>query len=76
MERVLEIKEQIEAAKTKQAGIKGQIKEIESQMSARFKVTNTTEAEKKLEKIGIELDKLNQQFTEKLEQLEDVYIWD
>jgi uncharacterized coiled-coil protein SlyX len=75
-ERLLEIKKQIESAKTKHAGIQGQIKEIESQMFSRFKVKTVSEASDTVAKLGEELDKLNHQFNEGMEKLEDAHPWD
>ena len=69
-ERLAQIKDQIDGAKTRQAEIKGKISSVREQMQTGFKVKALPTAEKKLESMGIDLDKMEVQFNEGMEDLE------
>jgi len=73
--RLLEIKNQIDEAKSKQSEITGQIKSIKEQMKQKFKISDLNEAEKLLEKMGIELDAQETEFEKGMEKLEEAYNW-
>jgi chromosome segregation ATPase len=75
-QRLMQIKSQIEDAKTRQAEIKGQISGIIEQMKAKFKVADLPEAEKRLESMGADLDEKERQFQEGMSQLEEAYDWE
>jgi len=75
-QRLLEIKEKIDNAKTQQAEIKGQIRSIEEQMTAKFKVKTTEEANKELKKRAEELDQMEKNFEKGEEELEKAYSWE
>ena len=75
IERLLKIKNQIDEAKSKQSEITGQIKSITSQMKQKFEVSDLKEAEKKLEKMGIELDTQETEFEKGMKDLEEAYEW-
>ncbi len=75
-ERLLEIKNQIDNAKSKQSEVKGQIKSTNDQMEQRFKVKTLSAAEKELDKIGKELDEKESELKEGQEKLEGAYDWD
>ena len=75
-EKLLNIKSQIEKAKTKQSEIKGQISGIESQMLSKFQVKGLKEAEKKLNTMGTELDKKEKEFSDNMQELENAYDWE
>ena len=75
-ERLLEIKFQIEEAKTEQSEITGQIKSITDQMQQGFNIVTLPEAEKELERLGKELDKEETKFKKDQEELENAYDWD
>jgi len=74
-ERLLQIKKQIDDAKTKQSEITGQIKSTTDQMFQKFAVKTLQEAEKKLKTMGDELDKNEAEFTTGLKKLEESYSW-
>ena len=73
--RLLEIKNQIDEAKSKQSEITGQIKSTTDQMEQKFDVKTLPQAEKKLKEIGTELDAKESEFKEGLEKLESNYSW-
>ena len=75
-ERLLEIKNQIDEAKSKQSEITGQIKSIKEQMKQKFKISDLNEAEKLLEEIGKELDEQEKKFEEGMKDLESAYDWE
>jgi len=75
-ERLLEIKNQIDEAKSKQSEITGQIKSIKEQMKQKFKISDLNEAEKLLEEIGKELDEQETKFEEGMKDLESAYDWE
>jgi len=75
-ERLLEIKRQIEKAKTSQAEIKGQISGIEEQMEKKFKIKTISAAEKELKKRGADLDKMEMAFDKGVSELEAAHEWD
>ena len=74
-ERLLQIKKQIDDAKSKQSEITGQIKSVTDQMFQKFAVKTLQEAEKKLKTMGDELDKNEAEFTTGLKKLEESYSW-
>lgn len=74
--RLLEIKNQIDEAKSKQSEITGQIKSIKEQMKQKFKISDLNEAEKLLEEIGKELDEQETKFEEGMKDLESAYDWE
>ncbi len=75
-ERLLEIKNQIDGAKSKQSEVTGQIKSIDDQMEQQFNVKTLSAAEKELKNMGQEIDKKEAEFTDGLEGLESAYDWD
>ena len=75
-ERLLQIKKQIDDAKTKQSEITGQIKSVTDQMFQKFAVKTLQEAEKKLKAMGDELDKKEAEFSIGLKKLEESYSWE
>ena len=74
--RLMEIKSQIDDAKTRQAEIKGQISGVTEQMKTKFKVKDLPAAEKKLEAMGADLDKKEGQFQSGMEEIEEAYDWE
>ena len=74
-ERLLEIKSQIADAKTQQSEVKGQITGVEDQMQSKFQTNNLSTAEKKLKKMGEDLDAMETESTEGMEKLEESYPW-
>lgn len=74
-ERLLQIKDQIDGAKTQQAEIKGKLSGVKEQMQTGFEVKDLSAAEKKLEGMGNDLDKMETQFNESMEELEGAYDW-
>jgi len=74
-QRLLEIKEKIDNAKTQQAEVKGQIHSVEEQMSAKFKVKTAEDASKELKKRTDELDQMEKGFEAGEEELENAYAW-
>jgi len=75
-QRLLEIKEKIDNAKTQQAEVKGQIRSIEEQISAKFKVKTAEDANKELKKRAEELDQMEKSFEAGEEELEKAYSWE
>lgn len=75
-ERLLEIKSQIDAAKTSQAEVAGQIKSETDRMEQRFGVKTVSDAKRRLEKIGVELDNKESKFSKGMEKLESAHDWD
>ena len=75
-ERLLEIKEKIEKAKSRQSEIKGQISGVKTQMKNQFGVSDLKTAEKKLMELGNRLDKMEEKFKDRMEKLEEAYDWD
>ena len=75
-ERLLEIKRQIDEAIPKQGEIAGQIKAVESQVNQKFQIKTISEMEKKLKKIGKEIDAKEAEFKTGMESLEGAYAWE
>lgn len=75
-ERLLQIKQQIEKARTKQAEFKGQISSLESQMEKEFNVKTIPAANKALDKIEADLDNMQRAFDKGLKELEAAHDWD
>jgi len=75
-ERLLEIKKQIDEAKSKQSEITGQIKSVTDQMDQKFEVKSLSKANEKLKEIGNELDSQESEFKKGMEELEGAYSWD
>ena len=75
-QRLLQIKEKIDNAKTQQAEITGQIRSTEEQMFAKFKVKTTEDASKELKKRAEGLDQMEKEFEVGEQELEDAYPWD
>lgn len=75
-QRLLQIKEKIDNAKTQQAEVKGQIHSVEEQMSTKFKVKTAEDANKELKKRTGELDQMEKGFEAGEQKLEDAYSWD
>jgi len=69
-EKLLKIKEQIDAAKNKKIEINTKRTSTIEQMKAKFGVDNIEDADKELKKRGEELDKIETEFNEGLTQLE------
>jgi len=74
--RLLEIKSQIDDAKSKLSENAGQTKSEIDRMQKQFGVSKIPEAEKELKKIGTELDKKEAEFKKGQEKLENAYDWD
>lgn len=74
-ERLLQIKDWIDEAKTKQAELKGKLSGIREQMRTGFEVKDLPAAEKKLEGMANDLDKMEAQFDEGMTKLENAYDW-
>jgi len=72
---LLEIKSQISDAKTQQSEVKGQITGVEDQAQSKFKVDDLPAAEKKLKKMGEDLDTMEVKFTGGMERLEESHEW-
>lgn len=75
-ERLLEIKSQIDEAKSKQSEVTGQMKSVDDQMKQRFNVETLPAAEKELDGIGKELDEQETEFKKGQEELENAYDWE
>jgi len=75
-ERLLEIKKQIDEAKSKQSEIIGQIKSVTDQMDQKFEVKTLAKANEKLKEIGNELDSQETEFKKGMEELEKAYSWE
>jgi uncharacterized coiled-coil DUF342 family protein len=75
-ERLLEIKKQIDEAKSKQSEIIGQIKSVTDQMDQKFEVKTLAKANEKLKEIGNELDSQETEFKKGMEELEGAYEWE
>lgn len=75
VEKLLKIKEQIEAAKNKQAEIRGKIVSTQEQMQVRFKVKTVEEADQELKRRAFELDRMETEFEEGMKELEAAYPW-
>ena len=75
-ERLLEIKKQIDEAKSKQSEIIGQIKSVTDQMDQKFEVKTLAKANEKLKEIGNELDRQETEFKKGMEELENSYSWE
>ena len=75
-ERLLEIKKQIDEAKSKQSEIIGQIKSVTDQMNQKFEVKTLAKANEKLKEIGNELDSQETEFKKGMEELERSYEWE
>jgi len=74
-QRLLQIKEKIDNAKTQQAEVKGQIRSIEDQMFTKFKVKTADDANEQLKKRAGELDQMEKDFEAGEEELENAYAW-
>jgi len=74
-EKLLQIKNQIEEAKSRQAEIRGKRTSTEEQMTSKFNVKTIEEAEVELKKRAAELDKMENEFEEGMEKLEAAYPW-
>ena len=74
-QRLLQIKEKIDNAKTQQAEVKGQIHSVEEQMSTKFKVKTVDAASKELKKRAGELDQMEKEFETGEVELEKAYSW-
>ena len=75
-QRILQIKEKIDNAKTQQAEVKGQIRSVEEQMSTKFKVKTVDVASKELKKRAEELDQMEGEFEAGETELEKEFPWD
>lgn len=75
-QRLLQIKEQIDNAKTKGAQISGQIQSIEDQMNTKFKVKTPEAADKELKRRSGELDKMEKDFEAGQDALEKNFPFD
>ncbi len=74
-QRLLEIKEQIDNAKSKQAEIRGKRASIEEQIQAKFGIKTVAASEKELKKRATELDAMEGEFEKGMEELENGYEW-
>ena len=74
-QRLLEIKEKIDNAKTQQAEVKGQIRSVEDQMFTKFEIKTEGAANEQLTKRSSELDKMEKGFEIGELALEDAYNW-
>ena len=75
IDRILQIKEQIEKAKSQSSKIDGQLSEIESQMEKKFKVKNKKDADKMLEGLDGTIKEKEEKYQTGLEELESAYEW-
>jgi len=75
-ERLLQIKERMEKAKTEQAEIKGQITSVEQNMKKDFKVKSLSDGEIKLKTMNADLDKLEAALEKGMADLEAAHDWD
>ena len=75
-QRLLQIKEKIDNAKTQQAEITGQIRSTEEQMFAKFKVKTAEDASKELKKRAEDLDQMEKEFEMGEAELERAYSWE
>ncbi len=75
-ERLLEIKSQIDDAKSEQSKVAGQIIGVEDQMMNKFEVKTTSAAKKELETIGNNLDNKETEFKREMDNLENAYPWE
>ena len=74
-QRLLEIKEKIDNAKTLQAEVKGQIRSVEDQMFTKFEVKTEGAANEQLTKRASELDKMEKEFEIGEGEIEEGYNW-
>jgi len=72
-QRLLEIKEKIDNAKTQQAEVKGQIRSVEDQMFTKFEVKTEGAANEQLTKRASELDKMEKEFEIGEGEIEDKF---
>jgi len=72
-QKLLQIKEKIDNAKTQQAEVKGQIRSIEDQIFTKFKIKAIDAANEQLKERAEELDKMEKDFKIGEEELEKVF---
>jgi len=75
-ERLLQIKDQINKAKTTQSEVKGQIAGVWDNAKTRFKISELPEASKKLSEMGAKLDQEEVELKSGEEKLEAAYPWE
>ena len=72
-QKLLQIKEKIDNAKTQQAEVKGQIRSIEDQIFTKFKVKAIDAVNEQLKERAEELDKMERDFKIGEEELGKVF---
>jgi len=75
-ERLLDIKSQIEDAKSQQASINGELKQLKAQMKEKFNVGDLDAANKLLSKMSKGIEKMESKLEEATDELEEKYDWD
>lgn len=74
-QRLLEIKEKIDNAKTQQSELKGKIAGVEDQIKTKFNVKTDKEIDQELKKRSAKLDQMEKQLEEGEVALESAYQW-
>lgn len=75
IQRLTDLKSDIEKAKLQKAQAEGSIKELMNRLSQEFNLTSIDKAELKLEQLKREKDKLEQQIEDAVEELENEFEW-
>ena len=74
-QRLLEMKEQIENAKTEKAKLEGRLQGYLEELKTKFKCDSLEEAEKKLKVLKAQKEKAQQAIQTKMDDLENNYEW-
>ena len=74
--RLMKIKSQIDEAKNKLSENSGQIKSETDRIEQQFGIRKTKDAEKKLNEIGNDLDKKEEEFKKGMSEIEESHQWD
>lgn len=75
-EKLLDMKEKIQKAKTEKAELGGQIKEKKAQLEKEFGCKTIPQAEKKMKKLQEEIAKMEQELEKGVEKLEADHDWE
>lgn len=75
IERVLELKEEIEKAKINKAKMEGALKQHTNRLKEEFDCKDLSEAKKKLNALKKEKEELEEEIEEAVEKLESEYQW-
>lgn len=72
-ERLLHLKEQIEQDKTRRAELNGQLTRVDKTLKEQWQCSTPARAQRRVDKLRSEVDKLNTQLAEGIAELEEKY---